>query len=138
MELAVILHKDEHSVFGVTVPDVPGCFSWGDSIEEAILNTREAIKAHVDALLSEGMPVDIEQTPIDVLQSNEEFAGGIWALVTIDMAQLDPTPERVNISIPRFALAKIDQFAESRHETRSGFLTRAALKLISDEAKLLA
>jgi hypothetical protein len=35
--------------------------------------------------------------------------------------------------LPRFVLKKIDSFAESRHETRSGFLSRAALALIAEE-----
>ena len=54
MEIPVAIHKDENSVYGVIVPDVPGCFSWGDSIEDAMQNTREAIYSHVQAMLAEG------------------------------------------------------------------------------------
>jgi predicted RNase H-like HicB family nuclease len=136
MEIAVILHKDEDSVYGVTVPDVPGCFSWGDTVEEAMKNTREAVQTHVEALLSEGLDFEIEPSSIETLQANKEYLGGIWALVEIDMARLDPKPERINISIPRFALHKIDKYAESRHETRSGLLTRAALSVIAAESTL--
>jgi predicted RNase H-like HicB family nuclease len=137
MEIAIVIHKDERSVYGVTVPDIPGCFSWGDTIENAIKNTREAVEAHVEALLGQGIAIDIEPTSVEQLRSNPEYADGVWALVIIDMAMLDPKPERINVSIPRFALMKIDRFAESRHETRSGLLTRAALKVIADESRLL-
>lgn len=134
MEIAVVIHKDENSAYGVTVPDIPGCFSWGDTVEEAIKNTREAVEAHTLTMLEEGMAFDIEPSKIEDLQANADYANGIWALVEIDFAQLDPKPERINVSIPRFALSRIDKFAESRHESRSGFLTRAALNVIAAES----
>lgn len=63
-------------------------------------NTREAVQTHFEVMLAEGMEVDIQQTPIEELQPNPEYAGGIWALVDIDMDKLDPKPERINVSIP--------------------------------------
>jgi predicted RNase H-like HicB family nuclease len=136
MEIAVVIHKDENSAYGVAVPDIPGCFSWGDTIEEAIKNTREAVEAHTLTMLEEGMAFDIEPSKIEDLQANVDYANGIWALVEIDFAQIDPKPERINVSIPRFALSRIDKFAESRHESRSGFLTRAALNVIAAESRV--
>lgn len=56
-------------------------------------------------------------------------------MVEIDLDKLDNKPERINISIPRFVLNKIDKYAESRHETRSGLLSRAARRLIDAAAK---
>jgi metal-responsive CopG/Arc/MetJ family transcriptional regulator len=53
----------------------------------------------------------------------------------VELEKLDSKPERTNISIPRFVLTKIDNFAESRHETRSGVIARAALQLIAAETK---
>ena len=34
---------DTHQAFGVVVPDIPGCHSAGDSLEEAYANAKEAI-----------------------------------------------------------------------------------------------
>lgn len=137
MEIAVVIHKDEQSVYGVTVPDIPGCFSWGETIDDALKNTREAIVAHTLTMLEEGMAFDIEPSRIEDLHANDDYANGIWALVEIDFAQIDPKPERINISIPRFALSRIDKFAASRHESRSGFLTRAALNVIAAESRVI-
>ena len=36
MRYAVVIHKDVESTYGVTVPDLPGCFSAGDTLEEAV------------------------------------------------------------------------------------------------------
>jgi hypothetical protein len=41
MRYPVVIHKDESSDFGVTIPDIPGCFSAGDTYDDA-LNKRLA------------------------------------------------------------------------------------------------
>jgi predicted RNase H-like HicB family nuclease len=40
----VIIHKDQGSDYGVIVPDFPGVFSGGESLEEALKNVQEAIE----------------------------------------------------------------------------------------------
>lgn len=71
MQLPIAIHKDDGSVYGVTVPDIPGCFSYGETVEEAIKNARDAIYGHPETLL--------------------------------------------------------DTYTKAKHETRSGFLARAAM-----------
>lgn len=41
----VILQQDDDG-YSVSVPDLPGCFSQGDSFDDAIKNTKEAIKLY--------------------------------------------------------------------------------------------
>jgi len=134
MDIPVVIHKDAGTVYGVLVPDIPGCASYGDTINEALRNAKDAITQHIETMLEEGMDIDIRASNIDDLKDQDDYAGGTWALVNVDMAKLDARPERINISIPRFVLNKIDCFAESRHESRSGFLSRAALRLIEAES----
>jgi predicted RNase H-like HicB family nuclease len=133
MDLPIAIHKDKDSVYGVTIPDVPGCYSWGGTVDDAIKNAREAIYSHFEAMAESGDVLDIKVSAIENLISDHEYAGAIWALVDVDPSKLDSKPERINVSLPRFVLKKIDSFAESRHETRSGFLSRAALALIAEE-----
>lgn len=38
------------TAFGVVVPDLPGCFSAGDTVEEAFDKAREAIDTHCEML----------------------------------------------------------------------------------------
>lgn len=40
MRYPIIIHKDPESDFGITVPDLPGCFSAGSTMEEALQNFR--------------------------------------------------------------------------------------------------
>jgi predicted RNase H-like HicB family nuclease len=133
MEFPIAIHKDDGSVYGVIVPDIPGVHSWGDTIDDAIRNAREAITGHVSTLVELGEDVGFTCSTVEDLVGKEEYAGAIWALVDVDLSKLDNKPERINISLPRFVLRKIDAHVERRHETRSGFLARVALEALSHE-----
>lgn len=132
MEFPIAIHKDEGSVYGVIVPDVPGCHSSGETIDEALRNARQAIFGHVETLLELGETPSFKASSIEQLARDPDYAGAIWALVDVDLSQLDPTPERVNISIPRFVLKRIDSYTKAHHETRSGFLARAAMNALAE------
>ncbi|RKP51220.1 type II toxin-antitoxin system HicB family antitoxin [Trinickia fusca] len=133
MEFPIAVHKDDGSVYGVTVPDIPGVHSWGDTIDEVIRNTKEAIVGHVSTLVELGENVELTCSTVEELAGKPEYAGAVWALVSVDLSKFDSKPERINISIPRFVLHKIDAYVEARHETRSGFLARAALEALAHE-----
>jgi len=78
-----VIHKEPTSDYGVTVPDLPGCFSAGETLEKALSNTREAIELHLESMLEDGesMPVvdDIERH-----RGNEGFGGGVWEWVEVE------------------------------------------------------
>ncbi|WP_321955803.1 type II toxin-antitoxin system HicB family antitoxin [Paraburkholderia bannensis] len=133
MEFPIAIHKDEGSVYGVTVPDIPGVHSWGDTIDDALRNAKEAITGHVMTLVELGEVISFKSSPIEKLATKNEYAGAIWALVDVDLTKLDSKPERINISLPRFVLHKIDAYVSQRHETRSGFLARAALEALAHD-----
>lgn len=58
----VILEPNEDGGFTVTVPDLPGCITEGDTIEKALKNAKEAIEGHLEALVSLGkaIPAEVE------------------------------------------------------------------------------
>jgi len=58
MKYPLIIHKDINSDYGVTIPDLPGCFSAGSTLEMAIENSEEAILTHIEGLL-----IDNEDIP---------------------------------------------------------------------------
>jgi predicted RNase H-like HicB family nuclease len=59
-EYTIIIHPAEEGGFWVEVPTLPGCFSQGESIEDAMRNVREAIYLHIECLKEENEPVPIE------------------------------------------------------------------------------
>ena len=80
MNYPVVIHKDTDSDFGVTVPDLPGCFSVGRTMDDALTNAAEAIITHVEGLLLDREPVP-EPTKIQSHQANADYSDGIWAMV---------------------------------------------------------
>lgn len=129
MRYPVVLHSDDGIRWGVTVPDLPGCFSAGDSMDDALESAIEAIDLHLEGVTDEGGDVPIAQ-PVDKHRANPDFADGIWALVEIDTSKFDGRAEKINITIPRRILARIDNYAKAHGLTRSGFLVQAAERAI--------
>ncbi len=126
MRFPIALHTDDGISYGVTVPDLPGCFSAGDTLDEAIEMAKEAIDAHVELLIEggEGIP---ERQPIALHQSSPEYEGAVWALVDVPVERYLGPAEKINITVPALVLCRIDEYAKRHGESRSGFLTRAAL-----------
>jgi len=113
--------------WGVIVPDLPGCFSAADSgIDEAIENTKEAIELWIEAALDAGEDIP-NPSPITNLQKKKEFKGYIWAIAEIDPALLSDDIERVNISLPKRVLARLDAKAKSAGENRSAFIAHMTI-----------
>ena len=116
-------------MFGVTVPDIEGCHSWGDSIEEAISNAEQAIYGHLSILMEDGKFKEIKPSEIEDLTKIKFYKNvKIWSFVDIDLRKVSSEPVRVNLSIPSYALYKIDEYVKENNETRSGFVTRVVLK----------
>ena len=133
MQFPIAIYKDKESVYGVTVPDIAGCHSWGETIDKALMNAKEAIYSHLETMIEMDNKFDISASTIEELRIKKEYSGAIWALVDFDLSTLDSKPERVNISIPRFVLHRIDNYVQKQHETRSGFIARAAINELAHE-----
>lgn len=115
----------ESTAWGVSVPDLPGCFSAGDTLDEAMENAREAIDQHVKIMLEDGAPIPTAR-PLSVHQANQEYAGWVWAVVDVPVEKYLGPAEKINITVPRLVLARIDEYAKSHGMSRSGFLVEAA------------
>jgi predicted RNase H-like HicB family nuclease len=121
--IAAIEPGDETTAFGVIVPDLPGCFSAGDTLDEALTNAEEAVMLWIDAALDQGMAIP-KPTSISAVRNNPDYDGWVFAVISVDPAALDDTTERVNITLPRRILARLDALAQAAQETRSGYIAR--------------
>ena len=134
MRFPIVMHKDACSGYGVTVPHLPGCFSAGDTLDEAIESAREAIECHVEGLLMDGEPVPLRAS-IEEYQTNEDYRGGVWAIVHVDISKLSSKSRRINITLPERVLAIVDQAAVREGQSRSGLLARAALSYVQRQVE---
>ncbi len=130
MKYPVAIHKDENSDFGVTFPDIPGCFSAGSTIEEAIAMAQEAAECHIEGLLMDSEPVPAASS-IEHHKSNPDYSNCVWALVDIDVSKLSSRSRRVNITIPERLLNTVDQYARKHGESRSGLLAQAVAEYMA-------
>ena len=51
------LSEDEGGGYLVEFPDLPGCMSDGETIEEAIVNAEDAMRCWIEAMREAGRPI---------------------------------------------------------------------------------
>lgn len=125
MKFIVVLHTDDGQRYGVTVPDLPGCFSAGDGLDDALESVREAIDLHVETLIEDG--ADIPRTgTLTAHQANPDYAGGVWAVVDVPVEKYLGPADKINITVPRMVLNRIDEYAKKHGQSRSGFMVETA------------
>ncbi len=129
MKLPVVLHKDPDSAYGVTVPDIAGCFSAGTTVAEALDNIKDALALHFEGLVADGEPLPTAHD-IDTHIANPDYEGGVWAVVEFDVTPYFGKAVRFNATLPEFLLERIDARVRTdrRYSSRSGFLATAALR----------
>ena len=129
MRYLVVLDGSDPGVgYDVTVPDLPGCTSAGDTLAEALSNASEAIAGHVQTIIETGGEVGLPSADAPADLPPDHLVG----VVDVDLEREGPPLRavRLNVSIPAPALAVIDVAAKVAGTTRSGFLTKAALAYV--------
>ncbi len=118
--------KTDETDYGVVIPDLPGCFSAGETLEQAIARAEEAGLAWIDAALEAGDAIP-PPSSLEALRARPDYAGWVLSVVTIDPSALDDAAERVNITLPRRVLRRLDEDARAAGETRSGYIAKLAI-----------
>lgn len=111
------------AAWGVAVPDLPGCFAAGDTLDEAMHAAEEAAAAWIDAALDAGQAIPEPSAP-ETVRANKDYKGWILGVVEVDPGLLDDAIERVNITLPRRVLRRLDAKARAAGESRSSYIAR--------------
>jgi predicted RNase H-like HicB family nuclease len=133
MRYVAFIHKDPDSAYGVSFPDVPGCISAGDTLDEATQNAVEALSGHIRWMEADG---DLIPPPrsIDAIIADPELAewreGAVLAVIPV-VRDLGSTT-RINVSLDLGLLQAIDSEAKNRKQTRSAFIAAAVRKELAD------
>lgn len=127
--VAAIEHGAGETSWGIVMPDLPGCVSAGDTLDEAVENAKDAICGWVESMLEMGEKIPQRQ-PMEHWQKEPDFAGWLWAIVDAPVEKLLGPAEKVNVTLPRLLLHKIDEHVHKRGGTRSGFLAEAAARAL--------
>lgn len=125
----VVVYKDPESDYGMEVPDLPGCYSAGATLSEALEETREAIYTHLEGMAKDG-EVAPEPSDLSVIQASGDYLNATaFAVVEVDLNKVSAETERVNITLPKWLISSID----ASETNRSRFLAESAIKALREK-----
>jgi len=70
----VLLRREPEGGYTVVVPSLPGCVTYGETIEEAIAMAREAIELYVESLREHGEEIPTEEGTLEYMLTVETHA----------------------------------------------------------------
>lgn len=115
----------EYGGYTVEFPDLPGCLTQGDTEQESMEMAKDALSGHIHALLDLGREVPQPSRPSTLTVP----PGAVLALV--EGPGDAGRPVRINVSIDRVLLARIDALAKQEGMTRSGLLAAASRRFMA-------
>jgi len=68
MRFSVVYETEPGSNWSAYVPDLPGCVSTGQTLDEVKLNIREAIEGHVQVMREFGDPIPEPSTVVEMVE----------------------------------------------------------------------
>lgn len=124
----VALIDGADGAFGAYFPDLPGCTAMGDTVDEAIENASEALRAWVESVAArDGVipaPRSVAELAVDADVKGELAEGSLLASVLL-IKELG-RPVKANMSIDSGVLAAIDATADRLGVSRSALVERMA------------
>ncbi|AWY44481.1 hypothetical protein DKY63_26455 [Pseudomonas putida] len=82
---------DAQHAWGVEVPDLPGCFSAAENLDDVIVMAREAIEGHLEILIEDGAPIP-PANDVSLHAASSKYAGCIWATIDMDTNDFNGAP----------------------------------------------
>ncbi|MCA0034582.1 type II toxin-antitoxin system HicB family antitoxin [Mesorhizobium opportunistum] len=125
-----LIHKDAGSDFGVSFPDFPGVITAGKDLDDARSMAEEALALHIEGLVEDGDAIP-EPSSLEAVMADADNRDGVAILVAVKTEARKTV--RINVTLPDDVLQRIDAFAEAHGYTRSGFLAKAAEKVMELE-----
>jgi predicted RNase H-like HicB family nuclease len=122
--------------YGVVFPDLPGCTAMGKTMDDALSNAADALRDWVEVTEEGGAKVPRARN-LETLRRDSEvklaLAEGA-GLATIPLVRETGKPVKANLSIDSGVLAALDEEAQRRNLTRSGFVEMLARTMLTKVA----
>ncbi|WP_298981623.1 type II toxin-antitoxin system HicB family antitoxin [uncultured Roseibium sp.] len=123
-----LVHQEDDSAYGVQFPDVAGCFSAADDMEQVIRNASEALALHL-----EDGDLPAPRSLAEIKKDEDvaaELAHGAF-LIAVPLISFTGRSKKANITMDAGLLQAIDDTASARDLTRSAYLASLARRDIS-------
>lgn len=131
MQIVALVHREDGS-YGLSFPDLPGCVSAATSLDELLLDGKEALDLHIEAMLRDGEELP-EFRSLQLLQAEPAFGEDFATaeLVTLLPVDIPGRSVKVTITMEEHLLARLNKAAERQGYTRSGFIAEAVRRKLA-------
>ena len=138
MHYFAVIYRLKEGSYGISFPDFPEAFTFGQTYDEAIVMGADALAIAVEERAKARSPLP-EPSTLDQARAwaqagldDPERAEGVDVsfapmLQYMEAPSVDLTPVRISVSVAKSALETIDAAAKAAGMTRSGYLVHAAL-----------
>lgn len=93
MLFPVVARTDDGVSYAVTIPDIPGCFTSGSTLQEALDKIQEAVERHLEGAGQIPRPGSVQQ-----YIRKKEYKNGVWIVVGIDLSFLEAGAETQDLA----------------------------------------
>lgn len=133
MRFIAFVHKEPNSCYGVSFPDVPSCTSAGDTLDEALSNSVDALSGHIRLMEADMDVIPTPRTLEEICDDPEIKKDAESAIISaVPLVRDRGSTTCINVSLDLGLLEAIDGFAKQRSQTRSAFLASAARRELLD------
>ncbi|HLP70744.1 MAG TPA: type II toxin-antitoxin system HicB family antitoxin [Rhizobium sp.] len=131
MQIVALVHREDGS-YGLSFPDLPGCVSAATSLDDLLLDGKEALDLHVEAMLRDGEELP-EFRSLQQLQAEPAFGEDFATaeLVTLLPVDIPGRSVKVTITMEEHLLTRLNKAAERQGYTRSGFIAEAVRRKLA-------
>jgi predicted RNase H-like HicB family nuclease len=116
-----LVHKDEDSAYGISFPDIPGCYSAADDAAALLANASEAL----DLWFEDAAAVSPRGMAEIRAEVADDLAAGAF-LLAVPYVRRTRRQKRVNVSLDVGTVDAIDEAAAGMKMTRSAFIALSA------------
>jgi predicted RNase H-like HicB family nuclease/predicted transcriptional regulator len=121
--------------YGVVFPDLPGCTSFGETVEQAYEHAFDALALHVEGMAEEDMPLPDPSSFNAPLPNWLEVEPGRVERTVLVPVKPPGRAVRVSITMDKGLLDRLDTMAAASGDTRSGYIAEAVRERVERERR---
>lgn len=125
--VAIEATTKESPSFGAFIPDLPGCMTQADSMDEIFESAKEAAMCWIDAAFDSGITLPKQRELSEIVESEPEYNGMIWGVIDVDLSMFTDKTERINICLSRRVINRLDAMAQKSGSSRSGYIAQLVM-----------
>ena len=133
MTYFMFVHKGDKFGFWCEFPDLPGCMTDGDDLEDLMKNAADALESWLEAAGERSLPIP-EASDAEELKKKADACEESVLFIAQVTGYLPDEPVRINITGSESKIAEITAFAKRTKRSRSELMIDATLDYIRANA----